>query len=247
MKKQYIFRTSDKKGATGYTTVTNEIIKSKDLSMDETGLLIYLLSLPVVGFRPIQKNILKDLKNRISAGRFRTAWSGLVEKGYIVEDIYYKDNLRRVEWLVFENPDSRESGNRESRNRKSREPELLKRKEIEKKEIESKKVKSNNINNTGSSILGENIETKKSRESIPSFYMIEVRDAAATNLTGATIIGAEILSYSNPDKHQDLLNRIGNIQFDLIKDELAKYDFAIQQLEKNNSSSTGEPAPPDIT
>lgn len=229
MKKITIHRTSDKKGANGYTPISNKIIQCENMTLEESGLLSYLLSLPI-DFTVVQKNILKKLKGRISAGGFRTAWKGLVNKGHIVEAIYYKNNLRRVGWEVFEDVEDRESGNRELR-----EPSLLKSKQEESKEVKSNNIESNtSIINTGTSVLEQKVE----RKSDLSFFFEEAKMEAIQFLTGATILGEEILLYSSPEKHDDLVKCIGNIKFDLVADQLDKFNYANQQLNKLKSSST---------
>ena len=238
MKKISIHRTSDKKGAKGYTPITNKIIQGEHLTLEEVGLLCYLLSLPI-NFTVIQKNILKKLKGRISAGGLRTAWKGLVQKGYIVEVVYYKNNLRRIGWEVYENPEDRESGNRDFR-----EPPLLKSKQEESKEVKSNNIESNtSINNTGPSILEKKVEKK----SDPSFFFEEAKNEAVQFLTGATILGEEILIYTSSDKQDELLSRIGNIQFDIVSPQLDKFNFANRELAKFNSSSTAGLDTPEPT
>jgi hypothetical protein len=242
MKKISIHRSSDKKGAKNYTPVSNEIIQGKHLTLEESGLLCYLLSLPI-DFTVIQKNILKDFKGRISKGGFGSAWKGLVEKGYIVEEIYYRNNLRRVGWSVYETPISRDSEIRESRNRDSREPMLLKSTQIESKKIKSNNIESSINNNTGASILGGKVK----RKSDPSMFFKEARMEAIQYLTGATHLGKDILLYSSPDQQDELLDKLGNIQFDIISPQLEKLHFANNQLQQMKSSSTEGLAEPEPT
>lgn len=222
MKKISIHRTSNKKGAKKFTTISNGIVQDEHMTFDEAMLLTYLLSLPK-DFIVIKKNIYSKSKNRISKERFRVAWINLVEKGYIVKVPYTVKNMKRIRWEVFENPEDRDSQNRDSR-----EPSLLISKQEESKEVKSNNIESNTIiNNTGPSILEENVEMKpKSQFEV----MKDIHDEAAAFLYDATSIGEEIFNYSKPSQYPALKSIIGEQEFKKIEDQLRRYNNAASHL-----------------
>ena len=224
MKKISIHRASDKPGAKGYTPISNKIIQG-ELSLEASGLLCYLLSLPQ-DFTIVQKNILKKLKGRISSGGFRSAWKQLVELGHIVERVYYQQNLKRVGWEVFENPECREFQNRESR-----EPLPLKSKEVQSTQVESKEIESTN---TGASILGENSKP------IPAGKKDygKIFDELYQYLIGSTSLGDEILGYSDTKSHEKLISRIGKKKFEEIEYKLIRFHYLVEMASAGNCSST---------
>jgi C1A family cysteine protease len=233
MKKISIHRTSDKKGAKGYTPITNKIIQGKDLSLDESGLLCFLLSLPI-HFKVIKENILRQLKNRISEGRFVKAWKGLVEKHYVIKEKDWdlsRKNMRRVCWSVYETPIHRDTQNRDTR-----ESPALESIHIESKEEESKSLESTVLNIIGPNILGQKNEIDNT--AIPNSCFEEAIMEATQYLTGATNLGEKILSYSEPDQHLQLKLLIGPQQFDMIFPQLDKFEYASRQLSLNKSTST---------
>jgi len=72
-----------KKKNVNYSIVDNSIIKSKDLTVEESFLLIYLLSLPDT-WSLYKTNIEKEFKiKKLSKSRFNKSWKGLKEKGFI--------------------------------------------------------------------------------------------------------------------------------------------------------------------
>jgi hypothetical protein len=120
---------------------------------------------------------------------------------------------------------------------------LLKSKQIESKKIKSTNIESTNNNiNTGTSIL----EEKKNNPNSNIFFE-EAQLEAIQFLTGATILGGDILLYSNPEQQDQLLDKIGNIQFDMISTQLDKLNYATLQLQKNKSSSTEGLVEPEPT
>jgi hypothetical protein len=208
MKKISIHRVSDKPGAKGYTPITNSIIQG-ELSLEASGLLCYLLSLPQ-DFTIVQKNIMKKLKGRISSGGFRSAWKKLVEMGYIVERVYYRQNLKRVGWEVFENPEPREFQNRESR-----EPISLQSTQLENKQVESNQLESTD---TITNILGEN------SKSIPTGKKGygEIFDELCNFLVTSTLLGENILTYTDPKSHEELIRLIGKQKFEELEYKLLR-------------------------
>jgi hypothetical protein len=236
MSKISIHRTSAKKGAKGYTPITNKIIQGKHLSLEESGLLCYLLSLPI-NFKVVKENILRQLKDRISEGRFNKAWKGLVEKQYVVKEKDWdlsRKNMRRVRWIVYETPI-----NRDTQNRESRESSALESIHIESKEEESKSLESTVLNNIGPNILGQ--KNENGNTTIPNSCFEEAINEATQYLTGATTLGEEILLFAEPDQHLQLKMLIGPEQFEMISPQLEKFEYARKQLELNISTSmTGQ-------
>jgi len=221
MKKISVHRVSDKKGARDYTPITNKILQGEHLTFGEVGLLCYLLSLPI-SFTVVQKNILKQCKGRISSGCFRAAWKGLVEKGYIIKLIYYRNNLRREGWEVFENPDNREFQNQEPRKSLP-----LESKQIENKNVESKELETNNI---GPNILGDFPRKIKMKSQIDALK--ENFDTSLVTLLDASSIGEEIFDYLDSNKFPDLIERIGKEAFKKIELHLLNCINIIKQLGK---------------
>jgi hypothetical protein len=72
---------SKKTGKSRYTAISNEIIQSKILTIEERGVLIYLLSLPE-DWVIYKKYIWKDIN--IGRDKFNRVWTNLVNYGYIV-------------------------------------------------------------------------------------------------------------------------------------------------------------------
>lgn len=247
MKKQSIFRISDKKGATEYTCISNKILQYNKLTWDEGGLLSFLLSLPK-DFKVVQKNIIRKLRGILSAERVRRAWAGLVDKKHIVSFPDPKDNFKTPIWYVFETPNLNDtevpdSGKPDSEIPDTGKPDNIQSIHLESTYGESKNIESIINTNTGPSILGKKIEKK----SDPTFFYEEARKEAIQQLTGATILGEEILKYCTPEKHKDLLEKIGNIKYDLLSSNIDKYENAIRQLDKLKSSSTDGLAAPEPT
>lgn len=216
MKKISIHRTSDKPGAKGYTPISNKIIQG-ELSLEASGLLCYLLSLPQ-DFTIVQKNILKKLKGRISSGGFRSAWKQLVELGHIVERVYYQQNLKRVGWEIFENPESREY-----RNRESREPLPLKSTKEQSTEVESKEIESIN---TGASIL--DASSKKSYKGKRDYA--QIFDELCSQLVSSTSLGEKILDFVEPESHKELISIIGKQKFDEIEYKLSRLNYIVDLI-----------------
>lgn len=239
--KKSIYRSSDKKGAKGYTPISNKIIQGEGFSLEEMGLLVFLLSLPV-DFTIVQKNVQKVLKGRISAGGLRTAWKSLVEKGHIVETKYYSNNLKRIGWVVYETPEIRESDNRESQNRDSREPlplqsTQLQTTHLQTTELESTLLESNSSIYTGAKILGQKkTEVINKKKDDGKIYFKEALREAKEFLVGATELGEEILKYADPKLHLKLqeLVVIESIKLmeslDSITRNLDKYHWAAVEL-----------------
>jgi hypothetical protein len=248
MKKISIHRTSKKTGSKGYLTVLNEILQSKELTLEESGLLCYLLSLPVE-FKIIKKNIEKFLKGRISSGRFNTAWSALVENGYIVKVPYFENNLRRDGWMVYETPEYRDTQNRDIR-----ETSALYNTDIESTDIKSNnKESTNSINNTGYSNTGVNSEVENdqsndknevtgtsvpeeiieiSDSTIPSSCFVEALKESKEILVQSTSLGEDILTYTGKENYDNLIKLIGENQFEELIYQLTKFESARQKLKE---------------
>ena len=71
---------SDKKGKSGFTCITNEILQSKTLKAAEVGILVYLLSLPA-DYVIHKSTIWRQM--RIGRDQFNNVWKELVRMGYI--------------------------------------------------------------------------------------------------------------------------------------------------------------------
>jgi hypothetical protein len=223
-------------------------LQSKELSLEESGLLCYLLSLPVE-FKIVKKNIAKSLKGRISSGRFNTAWSALVEKGYIVKVPYFENNLRRDGWMVYETPEYRDT-----RNRDIRENGALYNTDIDSTDIKSNnKESTNSINNTGYSNTGVNSEVENDQSNdknevtgtsvpegiieisdptIPSSCFIEALMESKEVLVKSTPLGEDILTYTEKENHENLINLIGQNQFEELTYQLTKFEGARQKLKE---------------
>jgi hypothetical protein len=248
MKKISIHRTSNKTGAKGYLPVSNQILQSKVLTLEASGLLCYLLSLPIE-FRIIKKNIRKLLKGRVSDGRFDSAWSKLVELGYIIKVPYFEKNLRRDGWMVFETPESWDT-----RNRDTRETGLLNNTEIDSTDLKSNnKESTNTIYNTGANITGVNSEveneisndeneiagtsvlediTEISDPTIPSSCFIEALMESKEVLVQSTPLGEDILKYTGKENQEKLIDLIGHNQFEDLNYQLTKFESARQKLKE---------------
>lgn len=213
-----IHRTSSTKGAKFYTPISNNIIQSKVLDLDEAGLLIYLLSKPI-HYNIIKQNIKKDLSKRVSSNRFDVLWKSLVDKGYILKIPYPSKgtNLQRVRWEVFETPELREP-----RNQKSRKQLALESTDKEIKEIENKELKSN----TGPNILGRstNVGISISRRMNHQF------EEAAGFLGDATTLGENIFNYLDSSDLNPLKEAVGKIEFQRIEIMAQKYIEASRNL-----------------
>ncbi len=91
------------------------------------------------------------------------------------------------------------------------------------------------INNTGANKF---LEIEQTVTRIPVFYLEEAKNEAIQCLIDNTNLGSDILLYCTPDKHQQLIDIIGERQYNLISPQLNKFEFATRQLELNNSLST---------
>lgn len=91
-----------------YTIVSNFIITSKNLTVEESFLLIYLLSLPDT-WKLYKTNIEKEFKQKkISKSRFNKSWKGLQNKGYIESSRVKDEEGKFTSWKyrVIEDPKS---------------------------------------------------------------------------------------------------------------------------------------------
>jgi hypothetical protein len=87
-----------------FTTLPNELIKSNTLSLDEKGLLSYLLSLPS-DWVIYRKNLYNNLPDK--PGTIDRAFKGLQEKGYVISiKVNDKSTGRFIGWnhIVYDIP-----------------------------------------------------------------------------------------------------------------------------------------------
>ena len=94
---------SSKNGKSNYTPISNEILQSKILTCEQKSILVHLLSLP--SDWSIYKTTFWKQMN-IGRDRYLKAWKGLVELGYIVENVITgKNNLiEGYSYIVYEEP-----------------------------------------------------------------------------------------------------------------------------------------------
>lgn len=100
---------SKKTGKSRYTAISNEIIQSKTLTIEERGVLIYLLSLPE-DWKIYKCNIWKQMN--IGRDKFLKIWTNLVKHGYITTTKVFRDNSNLIGGYihtVYEEPFSTES------------------------------------------------------------------------------------------------------------------------------------------
>lgn len=89
-----------------FSVISNAIIQSDNLKVDESILLIYILSLPD-DWSLYKTKLEKDFKERgMSKSRFNTSWKGLINKGYIVRSRGQTDKGHFNSWnyTIVENP-----------------------------------------------------------------------------------------------------------------------------------------------
>ena len=94
---------SGKNGKSNYTPISNDILQSKILSCEQKSILVHLLSLPS-NWAIYKKTIWKQMN--IGRDRFLKEWKGLVELGYIIENVIKgKNNLiEGYSYIVYEEP-----------------------------------------------------------------------------------------------------------------------------------------------
>jgi hypothetical protein len=101
---------SKKTGKSRYTAISNEIIQSKTLTIEERGVLIYLLSLPE-DWVFYKKNLWKQIN--IGRDKFYKIWGNLSKYGYIVSVKIIDTNSNLIigyNHVVYEEPVLDESG-----------------------------------------------------------------------------------------------------------------------------------------
>lgn len=89
-----------------FSIISNSIIQSDNLKVDESILLIYILSLPD-SWSLYKTKLEKDFKERgMSKSRFNSSWKGLINKGYIVRSRCQTDKGHFNSWnyTIVENP-----------------------------------------------------------------------------------------------------------------------------------------------
>lgn len=143
---------SKKTGKSRYTAISNDIIQSKTLTIEERGVLIYLLSLPE-DWVIYKYNIWKRMN--IGRDKFFKIWTNLVKYGYITTTKIFRENSNLIGsyiHTVYEEPVLDESDNMEiglTKNQVVREPVA-----IQSNNSQSNKLQNNNIKNN----ISTNIE-----------------------------------------------------------------------------------------
>ena len=143
---------SKKTGKSRYTPISNDIIQSKTLTIEERGVLIYLLSLPE-DWVFYKKNLWKQIN--IGRDKFYKIWSNLSKYGYIVSVKIIDTNSNLIigySHVVYEEPVLDESGLLnvgDTENQDYREPVP-----IQSNNSQSNKLQNNNLENT----ISTNIE-----------------------------------------------------------------------------------------
>jgi hypothetical protein len=148
---------SKKTGASRYTAISNEIIQSKTLSIEERGVLIYLLSLPE-DWKIYKKNIWKQMN--MGRDRFNKVWKALVEYGYIVSTKIFDTNSNLIvgyNHIVYEEPVLPSIGITE--NQDAREPVA-----IQSNKLQSNKLESNKLQNTNKELIEKKSPVDKFKE-----------------------------------------------------------------------------------
>jgi DNA-directed RNA polymerase subunit E'/Rpb7 len=132
---------SKKTGKSRYTPISNEIIQSKTLTIEERGVLIYLLSLPE-DWVIYKKYIWKDIN--IGRDKFNRIWANLVKYGYIVSIKVIDTNSNLIvgyNHVVYEEPVLPNIGVTE--NQDYRESVPIQSTNIESNNIQNNKIESN--------------------------------------------------------------------------------------------------------
>lgn len=102
MENNYIIR-SKQTAKSNFIMIPNSIARSKTLTMDERGILIFLLSLPENWV--VRKGQVQEQMVGMGRVRYEKAFSTLEEKGYIVKVQHFKGNLKNgVTYIVYESP-----------------------------------------------------------------------------------------------------------------------------------------------
>jgi hypothetical protein len=148
---------SNKTGKSRYTPISNDIIQSKTLSIEERGVLIYLLSLPE-NWAIYKKYIWKDIN--IGRDKFNKVWKSLVEYGYITTEKVFDGNTNLItgyNHIVYEEPVILTIGNTDIQ--EHREPEPIQSKNSQKKELKKKEKEI-----TNKELLGKSLPVDKFKE-----------------------------------------------------------------------------------
>jgi hypothetical protein len=156
---------SKKTGKSRYTAISNEIIQSKTLTIEERGVLIYLLSLPE-DWVIYKYNIWKQMN--IGRDKFFKIWVNLVKYGYITTIKIFRENSNLIAGYVhtvYEEPFCVESDNMEiglTKNQVVREPVAIQSTNLQSNNLQNNKIE-NNIS-TNIEHLGKSSPVDKFRE-----------------------------------------------------------------------------------
>jgi DNA-directed RNA polymerase subunit E'/Rpb7 len=153
---------SKKTGKSRYTPISNEIIQSKTLTIEERGVLIYLLSLPE-DWVIYKKYIWKDIN--IGRDKFNRIWTNLVKYGYIVSIKVIDTNSNLIigyNHVVYEEPILPNIGVTE--NQDYREPVPIQSTNLQSNNLQNNKIENNistNIEHLGKSLPVEKLWLRK--------------------------------------------------------------------------------------
>ena len=214
---------SDKKGKSGYTPISNEILQSKILTPDQKSTLVHLLSLkPDWSIR--KGHIYKEMN--IGRDAFLKAWRGLVVLGYIIETSFFENNLKCYHYDILEEPvpvllKSSYTGNQSDRNTVSIEKNVLESNDLEKNVLESTIINYNE-SSARTSILGENEIIEKRNDYYRKKSELEVALSKSSNM-GSRILGLvatndlnqieKMLGKSKLEEIQPLINQYSQLTF----------------------------------
>jgi len=133
-----------------FTMIPNHICRSQNLTMDERGLLIYLLSLPENWM--VRKTQVQTQMVGMGRNRYEKAFSSLEKQGYILKIQHFKGNLKSgITYVVYENPVTQVSGAPETREVENRRVENLHTTNTDNTKTEVIKTNNKNNNNNSSS------------------------------------------------------------------------------------------------
>jgi hypothetical protein len=208
---------SSKNGKSNYTPISNDILQSKILTCEQKSILVHLLSLP--SDWSIYKTTFWKQMN-IGRDRYLKAWKGLVELGYIKENVITgKNNLiEGYSYIVYEEP--------VSVNPSSSQPEI--------DSIQNSLSVKPNIGNTEIQSTQEPVDIQSNNieknTSIESNNIKEIDINTSTN-TGPVILGEfDIIPVLEDSKIKSYKDIIALIKSSGEKFDLSKYENYVDEL-----------------
>jgi hypothetical protein len=214
---------SDKKGKSGYTPISNEILQSKTLNPNQKSVLVHLLSLKIDWSIP-KWTIYKQMN--LGRDASIAAWDRLVELGHIVETPITKKNMMCYHYDIYEEPvpvllKSSDTGNQSDRNTVSIEKNVLESTVLEKNDLESTIINYNE-SSARTSILGENEIIEKRNDYYRKKSELEVALSKSSNM-GSRILGLvatndlnqieKMLGKSKLEEIQPLIDQYSQLTF----------------------------------